>query len=170
MSEIVTLTTGGSGTIYGSLAAALAYVDTVVGAAFRAWESASPDAQKRSLLSATRYLDRQGWIAAAESFALRDVITAFQEAAYELAVLVTADEGALSTQGGSDIASISDNGGSVTFFGRTSPTPIPAPAHVLVGAYLASAAMSGPDGGYGLSGDSENPFASAADFDKTGPF
>jgi hypothetical protein len=174
VSETLTLTSGSTGLTYGTLALATTYLDGAIGDVYVAWGNLEPDDQKRTLISATRYLDRQAWNATAESFALRDAIAAFPLACYELAALAGSDPSVLvALDQGSNIASVGAGGASVTYFNPTSArfgsaATLPPVAQAMVGGYLATAATSGPRGGYGLAGADENPFDESSDYDVTG--
>jgi len=87
MSEVVAIGAYNA-TIYGTFAAATAYLQTQYGDAYTAWLALAADDQKRTLAAATRYLDRQVWVADADTFAERDALEAFQLASYELAAMV----------------------------------------------------------------------------------
>jgi hypothetical protein len=85
-------------TIYGTLVDAQAYVAERFGARYDAWAALNPTEQLKTLVNAADYLNRQKWIATADTFAERNAITdadgrlVFQISSYELGVLVNEDE------------------------------------------------------------------------------
>lgn len=176
MSEVVTLTTGASATIYGTLANATAYISLMTGDVYTAWRALTlPDDQKRTLVTATRYLDRRTWNAdTAGSFATRDAIPAFQSACYELAAIAASDPGVLSAlETGSNIKTAGAGSAHVEFFRPTSvaagtSSPLPDIVQQLVGSYLGSGSIT-VIGGYGQSGNCESGFDDANEFTLTGP-
>lgn len=176
MSETLTLTGGATGQTYGTLAAATTYITAGLGEAYTAWLALAADDKKRALIGATRYLDRQRWVATADTFAERDAIAAFPLACYELAALAGADPTVLTrADQGSNIASVGAGGASVTYFNPTSArfgsaSKLPQAAQDLVGAYLATATGGTAIGGLSNAGGSVNPFADINDYDRTEPY
>jgi len=175
MSEVVAIGAYNA-TIYGTFAAATAYLQTQYGDAYTAWLALAADDQKRTLAAATRYLDRQVWVADADTFAERDALEAFQLASYELAAMVAEDPAVISTlDQGSNIQSVGAGGAQVTYFAPTSakrgsaPT-LPPILMQLVGGYLAISEIGGPDGGESVSNDASNPFSDCSDFDRGDPY
>lgn len=176
MSEVVTVSAGVAGTIYGTFAAAEAYLGARYGARYTAWLALADGPQKQTLISATDILNSQDWIETADTFAERDALDAFVSASYELAALIVEDEDLANVvdQGG-NIQSANAGGAGVTFFAPTSArrgsAPLLPPLIMrLVGDYLAAAEALGADGGTGASGDDENPFSRCSDFDRGNPF
>lgn len=174
MSEVVNITGGYSGTIYGTFNGAIAYMQTHFGSAYSTFLGLSADDQKRALISAAAFLDRLAWTAAADTFAERDAITAFVDASYELGALLAEDDTALaSAQQGSDVQSVSDGGVSVTFRDtrarRGSGSVLPSVVTQLVGKYLVTGVA--PDVKLGSqSSDATNPFSDDEDYDRTEPY
>lgn len=174
MSEVVTLTTGESATIYGTVAAAKAYIATKYGDTYAAWRAlnANDDDRKRTLATAAAYLDSQPWQTAYNTFSLRDAVLAFQTASYELAVMILADASLVAAADqGSNIQSVSAGGAGVTYFNPTTKNAPPLPPILmrLLATYLAST-TSVVDGGSGQSGSSSNPFDSCNDLDRSEPW
>lgn len=172
MSETVTIGGSYTATIYGTLVAAIEYAQTQFGSVYTSWLALSADDQKRTLAGAARFLDRQSWAAAYDTFAERDAVTAFQFASYELAAAAAADESVLTAaDAGTTVSSVSEGGSSISFFGPSrSAGRLPPIVQDLLGAYLASVSMWSTFGGAGESGDADNPFATAADYDRTEPY
>lgn len=188
MSEVLVITTGGSGTTYGSFAGATEYLgasgsDAAV--AFR--DLASDDERKRRLIDAARYLNKLAYTTDYTTFAARDVLDLgtgdadaafpFRAACYELAALAAADPNVLTVEDqGSNIQSVSASGASVTYFAQTSARRGTAPlmppvvmAHV--GPYLAvNEDPLDQDGGTGDTGSCENPFGRCEDYDRKDPY
>lgn len=121
MSELLVLTSGASALTYGTLAAAENHIGSSFGDAYTSWLALTPDDRKRTLIAATRYLDRQFWIEDLALFADRDLIPAFAEATYELAAMIAEDSSVLAQfDQGSNIKEVSAGGGvGVEFFGST---------------------------------------------------
>jgi acyl CoA:acetate/3-ketoacid CoA transferase alpha subunit len=176
MSEVVTIGGLYSATIYGTVAAATNRMQTQYGERYTAFLALAADDQKRALVAAAAYIDRQSWIAAYDTFAERDALAAFQAASYELAALIVEDESIVTvTDQGANVERVEASGAGVTFFNPTSPatgtaTPLPPILMALIGAYLASSATTGPDGGSGQSGSCVNPFSSCSDYDRSDPY
>ncbi len=183
MSELLTLVDGiTTGTIYGTDVAATNYITGMYGDSYTAWLALTADNKKRTLIAATRYIDRQGWADAVNTFALRDAYTndagayLFQLASYELAALI-ADDASLLTAAdtSSNVKGIGAGSARVDFFNPTSRTQgtaslLPPVIEVLIGAFLVANTASGPDGGTGQSGSCHNPFSSCSDYDRKEPF
>ena len=184
MSSTVTIGSG-TATIYGTLAAAIAYLDvssSEAAAAFRAL-AATPDEQKRKLVDATRYLNSLGYVTGYTTFAARDALDLgtgdadaafpFRAACYELAALAVLDPDVLVVEDqGSNIARVYAGGAGVDYFSQTSAqqgtAPVmPAVVMALIGSYLATSASS-VDGGSGATGSSVNPFGPCMDIDRSG--
>lgn len=175
MSEVETLTTGETATIYGTLAAAKAYLAFMVGDPYDAWRAlTTDDARKMRLVTAMRYLERQTWNSTtAPNFATRDAIVAFATAEYELAALACSDPGKLaSVETGSNVKTAGAGSARVEFFAPTSvragtSAPLPDVAMQLVGQYLASA--NTVDLSYGQGGDDESQFDDSGEFELVMP-
>lgn len=179
MSENITLTNGGTGTIYGTFANAKAYLSAMFGDQYATWlDLADDDARKQTLIAAARFLDRQSWVDDVNTFTLRDTLAslAFQLASYELGAFVADDPSVLAvTDQGTNIQAVNAGGAGVTFFNPTSQRQGSAPKLPpilmdLVGVYLANNAIGGPDGGSGQSGSACNPFDSINTHDRTRPW
>lgn len=174
MSE-VTLTTSETGTIYGDLAAAKAYIATKYGETYAAWRALAgdDDDRKRTLATAAALLDAQVWQDDYDTFAERDAVTAFRNASYELAVAILADSSLVqAADQGSNIKSVAAGGASVEYFNSTTQNaaPLPAVAMRLVGQYLSALRRTGPVAGGGQSGSCVNPFSQCEDLDRTEPY
>ncbi len=174
MSEI--LTGNPAGTIYGTYADAVIYVDAKYGATYRAWEALVAADRKRAQLSAAAFLDRQVWTDDYDTFAERDALEAFQLASYELAVLIVDDPDVVAVADqGTNIQSVGAGSATVTYFNPTSARAGSAPKLPpilmdLVGAYLATGTTGGPQGGSSQSSCARNPFSDCAEFDRKEPF
>ena len=175
--ETVTLTGGQQAQIYGTFAAAGDYVATMFGATYTAWLALQPDQQKQTLIAATRYLDAQAWNAdTAGSFAVRDAIEAFPQAAYELAVLVADDDSIIAAADqSSNVRAVGAGSARVEFFNRTSTRDgsapvLPATLMRLVGQYLASTAATSAAGGYAVTGSDCPAFGDCAELKRREPF
>lgn len=160
MSDTVTIGTD-TATIYGTAAGASSYLAFTLGDAAAAWRALSADDSSRSLVTATRYLDGLAWSTGYTTFALRDAVTVIVNASYELAALVAEDPAVL-TGGGEDVASYSGGGVSVTFAGAGQRRgPLPAAIRKMVRAYLATPTKIG---GYGQTGNADSDFAADASY------
>lgn len=173
--EDVTLTTGEQGSIYGTLAGAKTYIATKYGENYAAWRAldADDDDRKRTLVTAKTYLDSQEWDEDHDTEAERDAEPAFVTASYELAVMILADASIIeSADQGSNIQQIGAGSAQISFFNPTTKNAdrLPPILMRLVGKYLAATANSGPVLGTSQSGDSENPFSSCSDYDRTEPW
>jgi len=174
MSEVLTIGGAYNATTYGTFADATAYMQTQFGDAYTTWLALAADDQKRTLVAATRYLDRQAWNEDADTFAERDAIAAFATATYELAALAADDPAILTTlDQGSNIQSVGAGGAQVTYFSPTSSkrgsAPVLPPILMnLLGSYLAS--TSSVALGDGQSSCAPNPFGSCSDFDRKDPY
>lgn len=163
-----------AGTIYGTYAAAVIYIDGQFGDAYRAWEALDVADRKRALLGATRYLDRQVWGDDYDTFAARDAIEAFQLACYELAALAAEDASVLgATDQSSNISSVGAGGASVTYFNPTSvesgsASKLPPILMQLLADYMGAADVV-VVGGYSQTGDCESAFSDCEDFDRSEP-
>lgn len=176
MSSVITLSSGEAETIHGTLVAARAYLAMMPGPAYDTWRSlvgagaTADDAQKRTLAAAVRLLNAQVWSSSYDTFAKRDVVTAFETAQYELAVLI-ANDPALPTLAnqGSNIQSVSAGGASVTYFNPTTKAAAKLPPILmrLVGAYLGAPPLAAPSG---QTGSCVNPLSDCADYDRKEPY
>lgn len=98
------------------------YHNGSIGTGYDEWNaSADADKKGRCLNSATRILNRQTWVDEAATHALRDAITAFREAAYEMAAAIFVDPDSVqaAATSGSNIASVGAGPASVSFFRPT---------------------------------------------------
>ncbi len=177
MSELVTISAGVTATIYGTYAAATAYLSAMFGDAYTAWLALIPADQKRTLVAATRYLDRQSWTDDYDTFAERDALEAFQLASYELAALVAEDPAVIAvTDAGSNISKVNAGGAGVEYFNPTSArfgsaTKLPPILQDLVGQYLAAATAGlAAIGGDGEAGCARDPFRDCAELDRKWPY
>lgn len=174
MSEI--LVGSPAGTIYGTYADSVIYVDAKYGDAYRAWEALAVGDRKRALLSAAAYLDRQDWIDAYDTFAERDALQAFKDASYELAVLVVGDPDiVMLTDQGTNVSRVYAGGAGVDFANptsaRTGSAPLLPPVLMaLIGAYLGGSDVSTAIGGIGSAGGCRNPLSDCSDYDRTEPY
>lgn len=181
MSE--TFTGSPAGTTYGTYAAAVIYIDSQSGAAYRAWELRSVSDRKRDMLTATRYLDRQLWLDAYDTFTERDayvladaITYPFVFATYELAAMIAADASVVTkADQGSNIARVYAGGAGVDFFNPTSlkfgsADKLPPILMALIGSLLAggSAAVLAAVGP-GVAGEDDNPLSDCEDFDRGEP-
>lgn len=170
MSETVTI---GSATaqIYGTYAAAVDYMSTMFGDAYAAWLLLLVDDRKRTLVAATRYLDRQAWVSDYDTFAERDALPAFPQASYELAAMVAEDPAIVTVvDSGTNIADVGAGGAYVKYFNPTSvrfgsASTLPPILQSLVGTYLAASGAAAAIGGSGQSGDCVDPFSECVDLD-----
>lgn len=181
MSEVVTIGSA-TATIYGTFAAATAYLSTMFGDAYTAWLALSTDDQKRTLVAATRYIDRQTWLDAYDTFAERDAFLdinsklIFDLASYELAALVAEDPSVVTVaDSGSNIKSVGAGGAFVDYFNPTSirfgtASKLPQVIDDMIGKYLAATASTAALGGDSQSGDCVDPFSDCVDYDRTRPF
>lgn len=172
MSEILTITGGHQGTTLGTLAAATSHMQTRYGSGYATWLGLSPDDQKRTLIAATEYIDRQSWKADADTFAKRDALAAFPKAAYELAALLSEDDTLVTMlDGGAELSSVGASGVSVSFRERTAKRGaglvLPGIVAQLVGKYLVTA---GSATAKAQSSNADNPFEAVSDCDRTEPY
>lgn len=174
--EVVTVSAGITGTIYGTFAAAEAYVGASYGPTYTAWLALADGPQKQTLIAAARYIDRQVWIDDYDTFAERDALEAFQLASYELAVMIAADPTVASkADQGSNIARVYAGGAGVDFFNPTSTrfgtaTKLPPILMDLIGEYLGSTSASTIVTGPGSAGGDENPLSDCVDYDRGEPY
>jgi hypothetical protein len=179
MSEDITIGTG-TETILGSHEDAVAYVDTMLGDRYDAWLAATTDeakAQKKSLVNAVRFFNSMTWGSDYDTLAKRDAFTlngvpVFQNAQYELAVLIYEDSELTDEEQGSNVQALKAGSAGIAFFNQTTKTADPLPPVVmrLVGGYLAASRSRGPVGGGGQSGSCVNPFSTCSDDDRSEPW
>jgi hypothetical protein len=172
VSETITIGSG-TETILGTLAAAQAYVEMMPGDRYEAWDEATETQQKKTLVAAVRYLNGLAWSEDYDTLAERDAVTAFQEAQYELAVLIFEDsEVTDEADQGSNIQSLKAGSAGITFHNPTTKgaPKLPPVLMRLVGSYLAATQTSGPQGGTGQSGNCRNPFSDCSDTDRKEPY
>lgn len=176
MSEELDFTNGASATIHGSLDGCLAYL----GARTTDWDAVATDQSLwRLLVQARDLIDRQQWATAYNTFALRDALDLgtgsgdaafpFRAASYLLADMARTDPSVFASPE-SNVSSISDGSASVSYFSpkslaRGTATVFPKRVMDLIGAYLATTTLGGPQGGTSVSGSDTNPFAEAEDFE-----
>lgn len=180
MSELITLSTGESETIHGTFTAAKAYIAIMFGDAYDVWRNlaasgalTADDRKKQTLAAAVRLLNAQAWTEATDTFAERDLIAAFATAEYELAVIIANDPSVLGVADqGSNIKSAYASGAGVEYFNSTTKGAdlLPPILMRLIGGYLATATIGGPDGGSGCSSCAENPFSDCEDLDRSEPY
>jgi len=176
MSALLTFANTATSTIHGSLAGCLAYL----GARTTDWNAVATDETLwRLLVQARDLIDAQPWATGYTTFALRDAIDLgtgggdaafpFRAASYLLADLARTDPSVLvSTE--SNVSSISDGGASVSYFSpksiaRGTATIFPKRVMDLIGSYLATTSLGGPQGGTSVAGSADNPFDEANDFE-----
>lgn len=164
---------GGSETIHGSSAAAIAYAAIMFGDTYTAWSALTADQQKQTLAAAVRFLNAQVWQDDYDTFAKRDAVVAFATAEYELAVLIADDPSVVGqTDTGSNIQSLGAGSASLTFFNPTTrgAALLPPVLMRLIGQYLSASATSTLDGGTGASGNCTNPLSACADYNRREPY
>lgn len=173
MSEDITIGTA-TETILGTVADAIDYIGMMLGERYDAWAALDPTKQKKSLVNAVRFLNAWPWSADADTFEKRDAIEAFQQAEYELAVLIVEDSEITDDKNqGSNVQSLKAGSAGIAFF-----NPIPDedadPLHPvlmrLVGKYLAVTSSQGPQGGTSQAGSCHNPFSSCSSTDRIKPW
>lgn len=147
MSEVVTVS-GASETIYGTQAAAILYLQLMLGSRYDAWRALSSDDQKRALATVRRYLDRYSWISTADTFAERDALTDFVNASYELAA-IAAEDASILTGGDDNVSSVSGGGVSLSFFSPAARSKLPDVVAKMLGKYLATVTATGGYAGEG---------------------
>ncbi len=175
MSELVTVSSGVTGTIYGTYAAAQAYIAARFGEGYTAWTGRTDADKKRTLISAADYLNTQVWVDAYDTFAERDALQAFVDASYELAVLIGDDPDLVQlVDQGTNVARVYAGGAGVDYANPTSSargtaTLLPPILMRLIGAYLGSASSgaSAVLGGSGVAGAATNPLSECSDYDRT---
>jgi hypothetical protein len=177
MSALLTFANTATATIYGSLAGALAYH----GARTLDWNAVATDETLwRLLVQARDLIDAQQWATGYTTFALRDALDLgtsggdaafpFRAAQYLLADLARTNPALLAGDPDSNVSSISDGSASVSYFSpkslaRGTVTIFPKRVMDLIGAYLATTGLGGPQGGTSVAGLDTNPFAEAEDFE-----
>jgi hypothetical protein len=161
--------------IYGTQAGAIAYLDARLGSTD--WVTADTNDQKRSLVAATRWLDRgviwngtktdpaqglqfprEGLVCDGTSVPSDEVPVRIEQATYELALVLFLDPTAADTQDqGSNIASVGAGAASVSFFrptiGGEAPR-FPVPVMELVRCFVGS----GISGSFAFGTDQESQF------------
>jgi hypothetical protein len=171
--------------VYVDLPRARAYIGALFSPQAAAWLALSADDQGRTLVSATRYLDAQGWSGATTGLAggipttlafprtglVRNgapvdsptVPPEVPEATCELAVAIAAKPGLVGQlDQGSNLKSVSGGGGvGASFFAPSSAalgtaTVLPVQVQRLVGRFLA---VPGADGSFGAGGGRESQFS-----------
>lgn len=181
MSALLTFANTATATIYGSLAGVLAYL----GARTTDWNAvASDETLWRLLVQATDLINAQAWDEAYDTFAERDALDLgtgggdaafpFRAAAYLLADMGRTDSSVLAGSPDSNVSSISDGSASVSYFSpkslaRGTVTIFPKRVMDLIGQYLATSGLGGPQGGTSQEGSDTNPFSECEDFDPLEP-
>jgi hypothetical protein len=174
MSEV--LVGSPAGTIYGTYADAVIYVDGKFGDTYRAWEALGVPDRKRALLSAAAFINSFVWTDDYDTFTERDALQAFKDASYEMAVIIVDDASVVAAlDQGTNIARVYAGGAGVDYFNptsaRTGSAPVLPPILMrLIGAYLASTALGGPQGGSSQSSCADNPFDDSGEFERAEPF
>lgn len=178
MSEAVTLTSGATGTVYGSLAAALLVLDTYIGDEYTAFIALDANTRKRAQIAAGRVIDSLDYSDSYDTFAERDALQAdaslpsdqgypFRVASYLLAALGAFDSDlfSLSAQD-QQVTSVSIAGASLGLSGAARSdlmlaSRLPSDVLALLSPYLASAETGGLGavGGRGQAGSDCNPFS-----------
>lgn len=177
MSEDITVTGSSTPvTIYGTFAGANDYINDQYGPQYTAWLAMTPDDQKRTMITAVRFLESFAWnTTTAADFATRDAIEAFAEAEYELAVLVKANPKLTgNADQGSNVRAVGAGSARVEFFNPTSAAAGSAPllppvVDRLVGKYLAARA-TGVSGGVSSSGSDCPQFGCGPELGRKWPF
>jgi hypothetical protein len=178
MSEAVTLTSGATGTVYGSLAAALLVLDTYIGDEYTAFIALSANDRKRAQLAARRVIDALVYIDTADTFTERDALQAdsslpsdqgypFRVASYLLAALGAADSDVFSLSADEQqVTSVAIAGASLSLSGEsqsatTLASRLPPDVLALLAPYLDDTEMGGLSavGGRGQEGSDCNPFS-----------
>jgi hypothetical protein len=177
VSALLTFANTATATIYGSLSGSLAYL----GARTTSWDAVTSDESLwRLLVQATDLINAQSWASAYDTFAERDALDLgtgggdaafpFRAAAYLLADISRTDPTVLAGSPDSNVSSISDGSASVSYFSpksiaRGTATIFPKRVMDLIGQYLATSGLGGPQGGTAQEGSSTNPFSECEDFD-----
>lgn len=158
---------GNDFTIYGTQGAAVIHHSASLGTDAAAFSAASGDNQAKSLVEATRMIDRMKWNSDAETHALRAALQrdwaggdqfVFHLACYELAAMLLANPSLKNeAQSGSNVASVGAGPAQVSFFRPTLGItgPLPKIIHDLVGEYLAGRDSTG---GEAFGTDAESSF------------
>ena len=177
MSEVVTLTSGATGTIYGSLAQGLIVLDTRLGDEYAAFIALDANTRKRAQLNVRYFLDTFDWADDYATFAARDALQTdasapgdegypFRVASYLLSALAAFDSSLVSASSDEQqVTSVSIAGASMSLtagarFGEAAQ-PLPPDVLALLAPYLASAGSLpvGASGGRGQEGSCVNPFS-----------
>jgi hypothetical protein len=150
--------------IYGSEAACAKYLNARLGALGTAWTNSSLTDRQKAQVMAHDLLERQSWIDSVSTFALRDAILDFQEAAYELTGSILADPTVYTAEtSGKNIKKVEAAVGvSVEFFTPTLGISgrFPMAVQELIGEYLESSVTGTVSGSYssGTSGQTTETF------------
>ena len=127
-------------TVYADVATADAYLQAERQFS-TSWAAATDDQKAASLVSATRYIDRQTWQSAYDTVAERQASQAFIDATCILAALVNLDTEALSASNTfNDKKRVKAGSVEVEYMRlpSSSATLMPTVVHALIGGYLAS--------------------------------
>ncbi len=158
-----------------NVADAIEYVTAMYGTTYTAWLALATISQGRTLVAATRYMDRLGLVddagvALTHSTTEQPVL----DACAELAVLIGDDPDIVSTfDGSSNIASVNAGTAGVAFFNPTTTkggtaTKLPYIIQQLLGPYLPSASATAPI--QGTNGNCSTDFDECDTYRKTGPY
>lgn len=165
--DTVALTGGQSYSVYGTFAASSTYWAGLLGPAATRWNATATtnDDRKRALNQATLLIDRQQYVADADSRGKRDAIAVFAQVCYEIAGALLLDP-SLWTQisSGSNVKKVSPGGGvDVEFFNPTLwiSGRFPIQIQELIGPYLLGEAGVGVSGSFSSGTTSSEQVASS---------
>lgn len=193
----VTVGTAAAVEVYGGLTAAIDYITQSYGTSYTTWLALAEDDRERTLVGATRYLDRQRWKgdangAASTTLAFpRDGITdadgdtvsdatqlaAVEKATFELAAMAAVDPDVFAQlDQGQNIKSMGAGSARLEFFSPTktkdgTATKLPTIVNDLIGQWLAGS--GGPAviiGGTSTGTCEDGRFENCDDFERSGGF
>lgn len=178
--------------VYGTLAGAKKYLGVALSEAAAAWNAlVDDDAKEKTMVNATRLLDRQIWKGTAVGTPAFDVVlqwpragatdrngvvvdestvpVAIEQATYELAALIALDPTVYTAAStGSNIQSLRAGPVGITYFRATNGTRLPSVLMDLIGQFMGSdAADSAAPIAYGVSDTSA--FINESQYQKIGP-
>lgn len=184
--------------VYGGLAAANDYIASSFGASYTAWLALTEDDREKTLVGATRYLDRQRWQGTANAFDSTTLafprdglvdragevapdaaqLALVSKATFELAVLVAGDADVLAAADqGQNIKAMGAGSARLEFFSPTkaangTATKLPTIVHDLIGQWLAGASSGAAViiGGTSTGTCAEPRFEDCDDFERNGGF
>lgn len=183
--------------VYGGLTQAVAYITSSFGASYTTWLALAEDDREKTLVGATRCIDRQRWKGDANAFdsttlafprdeiedsdgetvSNAEQLAAVEKAVFELAVLAATDPDVLSTADqGQNIKSMGAGSAKLEFFSPTrtkdgSATKLPTIVHDLIGQWLVgSGAAAVIIGGSATGTCDEGHFEDCDDFERNGGF